>query len=135
MRLTRTITMLLSIMLVALFSVGVASAAPTKSPNAETFDLACDNGETYTLVVNGNGDYTPGHIISGDGRNLIPVAFTFEATDANGDVLFSESIAKKGQMQGLTGDLFTCTFSETFVEDGQTNTFVVTVTVFVVPRR
>lgn len=129
MRLTRMITMILSLMTVALLSVGVASAAPANAPNAETIPLECDNGESYTVVVNGNGNFTPGHIIDGDGGVLIPVAFTFEVTDADGTVLF-DSIAKKGQMKGLTGDLIVCTFSETFEEF----TFTGTVKGFVTPR-
>ncbi len=134
MRSTRVITMIFSLMTMALLSVGVASAAPTNAPNAETFLLECDNGESYTVVVNGNGTFTPGHIIDGDGGVLIPVAFTFEAVDADGNVLFSESIAKNGKMKGLTGDLIVCTFGETFEENGQTITFTGTVTGFVTPR-
>lgn len=132
MRSTRVITMILSLMTMALLSVGVAGAAPANSPNAETFQLDCDNGQSYTVVVNGNGNFTPGHIIGGG--VLIPVAFTFEATDAAGNLIFSDAIAKNGQMKGLTGDLIVCTFGDTFEENGQTFTFRGTVTAFVAPR-
>jgi hypothetical protein len=134
MRLTRIIPMLVSLTFVTLLSVSVASAAPTNAPNAETIEITCDNGESYTVVVNGNGSFTPGHIVAGEGRVLIPVAFTVEATDGDGNVIFSESIAKKGQMKGLVDDLFTCTFGETFEENGETFTFTGTVTVFSAPR-
>ena len=134
MRLTRMITMILSLMTMALLSVGIASAAPRNAPNAVTFPLECDNGESYTVVVNGNGTFTPGHIIEGNGNNLIPVAFTFEATDGDGNVLFSGSISKQGKMKGLTDDLIICTFSDTFEENGETFIFIATVTGFVTPR-
>ena len=135
MRLTRMITMILSLMTLALLSVGLASAAPSNAPNAETFPLECDNGESYTLVVNGNGTFTPGHIIEGNGNNLIPVAFTFEATDGDGNILFSDSISKQGKMKGLKGDLIVCTFGGTFEENGETFIFSGTVTGFVTPRQ
>jgi len=134
MRLTRTITIIVSFTFIALLSVAVASAAPTKSPNAEIFELTCDNGQSYTVVVNGNGDFSPGHIIDGDGGNLIPVSLAFEATDADGNVIFSDSISKKGRMKGLTGDLIVCTFGDTFEENGEVITFTGTVTGFVTPR-
>lgn len=45
MRLTRIIRMMfLSLMTLALLSVGVASAAPANSPNVEHFEFTCDNG-------------------------------------------------------------------------------------------
>jgi hypothetical protein len=34
----------------------LASAAP---PEQETVPLVCDNGDTFTVVVNGNGAFTP----------------------------------------------------------------------------
>jgi len=129
------IALTLALTIVGLMSVGMASAAPTNAPNAETFELACDNGESYTVVVNGNGPFSPGHIISGAGGNLIPVTLIFEATDADGTVIFSESFAKPGKMKGLTGDLITCTFGGIFEENGETITFNGTVTGFTTPRR
>ena len=55
----------------------------------------------------------------------------------NGDVLFEDTVAKRGQMSGLRGDLFDCTFTETVVdpETGETITINGTATVFVTPRR
>ena len=57
--------------LVALGSAGMAIAAP---PDAETFELECDNGETYEIWTNGRGDFTPGHIVGSPGV-LIPYYF------------------------------------------------------------
>lgn len=134
MRVTRIGTLLVSLICLAVLSVGVASAAPTNAPNAEIVPLECDNGASFSVVVNGNGTFTPGHIIDGDGNVLIPVAFTFEALDENGNVIFSDSIAKEGKQKGLADDLITCTFGGTFEEDGETFTFIGTVTGFIAPR-
>ena len=114
-----------------------ASAKPTIAKNAELVDLTCTNGATYAIVANGNGDFTPGHILDGDGRTLVPVAFRFLVVNENGDVLFDETTAKPGQMNGLSGDLVDCAFTatETDPESGETVTINGTVTLFVTPRR
>lgn len=133
MRFPRTIAMILSVMAVALMSVGVASAAPTR--NAEPFEIECDNGETYTIVTNGRGAFTPGFIIEGDRHNLIPIAFADYAVDEDGNVIFSENIEKNGERKGFTDDdLVTCTYSGVFEEDGQSITFFGVVTGFLTPR-
>jgi hypothetical protein len=134
MRVTRMLVIIFSLLLVALMSVSVASAAPTNAPNVEAFLIECDNGQSYTVVANGNGSFSPGHIVAGDGRVVIPVAFTFVAMDAAGNVIFNESFGKKGQRKGVAGDLITCTFGGTFEENGQTFTFFGTVTGFIAPR-
>jgi|SRR5687767_7670686 len=111
------------------------SAAPSNAKKAELVDLTCANGATYAIVANG-GLFSPGHILDAEGRNLIPVAFRFVGVNTSGDVLFDETIAKPGQMTGLSGDLVECTFteSETDPETGETVTINGTVTLFVVPR-
>jgi hypothetical protein len=125
-----------AIALVALvaFAAGTAAAAPLASPNAEVIALDCDNGEQYTIVVNGNGQWTPGHIIEGGSGKLIPVAFSVQATDSAGNVLFSDFVTKQGKMKGVQGALVTCTFSDSFEEDGEVYTFSGTVTAHHVPR-
>ena len=114
-----------------------AQAAPTNAKSAELIDLTCANGGTYSIVANGNGAFTPGHILDGDGRVLIPVAFHFVGMNANGDVIFDESIAKPGQMTGLSGDLVDCTFTatETDPDTGEIITINGTATLFVAPRQ
>jgi hypothetical protein len=112
------------------------SAAPTNAKNAELIDLTCANGATYAIVANGNGAFTPGHVLDGEGRTVVPVAFHFVGVDATGGVVFDESIAKSGQMSGLSGDLVDCTFTvtDTDPETGDTVTINGTVTLFVTPR-
>jgi hypothetical protein len=113
-----------------------AAAAPINAPSAELVDLTCANGATYAIVANGNGLFSPGHILDAEGRNLIPVAFHFVVVNESGAVLFDESIAKPGQMTGLSGDLLDCTFTETEIdpETDETVTITGTVTLFVTPR-
>jgi hypothetical protein len=130
MRSTRLIPLILCLLVMASLSVSAASAAPTNAPKVEILPLECDNGATYTIVVNGNGLFTPGHILDNDGRILIPVSFTFVGIDEAGNVLFTDTVSKPGKMKGVSGDLITCTFEvadEGLMIDG-------TVTVFVTPR-
>jgi hypothetical protein len=85
-----------------LAGIGVAmvSAAPINAKSSFEFQGTCDNGQSYDLVVNGNGTFTPGHVLSGNGENAIPVALDLTATDANGNVIFSEQATKSGLMKG-----------------------------------
>ena len=135
MRSIRILLLLTSLLSLFGLSVSAAVAAPGNAPSATSFELECDNGEPYTIVLNGNGPFTPGHVVDGNGRNLIPVAFSIEGVDQDGNLVFSDSGSKRGQMTGLTGRLTDCTFSDVF-EDGE---FVVTITgtatVYEVPGR
>jgi hypothetical protein len=132
---TRLSALITAIGLLAVLASPVG-AAPTNAKPAELIDLTCANGATYAIVANGNGLFSPGHILDAEGRNLIPVAFRFVGVNENGDVLFDDTIAKPGQMSGLSGDLVSCTFTETETdpETGETVTITGTVTVFVTPR-
>ena len=122
-------------MVMAVFGSGIAAADPINSKNAEVFQVTCDNGQTYRVVTAGG---IPGHIV-GSSRNIIPVEFTFTATDPDtGEVLFSETEpVGKGKKKGLQGDLITCTagpFTEFVPELGQEVTFFIEVEAFLTPR-
>ena len=54
-----------------LTGAGAAVAAP---PSAEVLDLTCDNGHAYSIWTNGNGAFTPGHLV-GEPGVLMPIAF------------------------------------------------------------
>ncbi len=124
------------VLMLATAAVGTVGADPVNAKNAEAFPVVC-GGQTLMVVVNGRGDFTPGHIIGSTG-NIIPQAFvfTFTATDAGGNVIDSgtETITKGGQRRGLQDRLTTCTFGDSFTEDGMTFTFSGTVTAFITPR-
>jgi hypothetical protein len=74
----------------------LASAAP---PERETVPLVCD-GDTFTVVVNGNGAFTPGRVVDTN-QVLVPVSFgefTFRAVLPDGTVIeeTEPGIAKGG---------------------------------------
>ena len=121
-------------MVLAVFGGGIAAADPINGKNSEVFEITCDNGKTYKVVVAGG---LPGHIV-GSTRNIIPVQFTFTAIDPDtGEVLFSETEPVRGKKKGLRGDLITCdTPPQTFEdpETGETVTFFLTVEAFLTPR-
>lgn len=118
-------------LMTASFAV-TASADPVNGKNAEIFQIACDNGETFEVVVGGGN---PGHII-GSTSNFIPTSFTFNATNVSTGEEFSESSqVGKGKKQGLQGSLVSCsTAPTTFVDDGQEFLFVIDVEGFFTPR-
>ena len=63
-----------------------AGADPTKQG---TFELACSDGQTYTVAGNGNGDFTPVHDTDSN-TVFIPLSFgefNFTITDAQGNVI------------------------------------------------
>jgi hypothetical protein len=101
-----------------------AMAAPVKSPQAETIQVSCPSGPVAVVPAPGNGNWTPGFIV-GTHQLLIPYRFVFTVTDASGTVIESETDAKSAP---IPASAITCTFGETFTEDGQTFTFTGTVT-------
>ena len=134
-RVKRIALVLAMALILATVGGGVAAADPINSKKAETFTVTCDNGQTFTVVVAGG---LPGHIV-GSTRNIIPMEFTFTATDPDtGEVLFSETgTVGKGKKKGLQGDLISCTagpFTEFVPELGQEVTFFIGVEAFLTPR-
>jgi hypothetical protein len=101
-----------------------AMAAPVNSPQAETIQASCPGGNVAIVPAPGNGDWTPGFIV-GTHRVVIPYRFVFTVRDASGAVVESDTQAKSAP---IPRGAITCTFAETFTEDGQTFTFTGTVT-------
>jgi len=95
-----------------------AGADPTKG---ERFELTCDNGRNYSIVVApGNGTFTPGFDTNSNAV-LIPVslAFTGVIRDANDIIVDSfTDVETKGSVGKRLKNAVTCTFSFTFVSDG-----------------
>lgn len=118
------------------FAAGPAVADPMKG---EVIPLDCDNGESYTVVVNGNGAFTPAHDTDSNSM-LVPVEFgefTGTVTDAQGNVVdsFTEPGLPKGQSAKGKKTLVTCEFEFSGTEDGLTFTGSGTVIGFITPAK
>jgi hypothetical protein len=130
----------------------VAAPAQAAPQGGETFDLMCDNGQTYSITTNnGNGDWTPGFFTDGTHRVIVPTSFGefhFMAVAPDGTVLADETEPGTAKGKGHASPnrpTVTCSFSETLVltEDdpesgfpaGTTLTFDATVTGFLTGRR
>lgn len=113
---------------------GVASADPGGAD--ESFPLVCDNGVTYRVVVNGNGEFTPAHDVDSN-STLVPTAFggfVGVVLDPNGTVVdtINEPGSTKGQSSKQRRTTTSCTFHVeetdaagfTFVADGSVTGFV-----------
>jgi hypothetical protein len=96
---------------------GPAVADPVNAPNAERIPLTCGD-QTYDIVVNGNGDWSPAHDTAST-RMFIPTSFgefSITVTNADGKVVDSETDPPsiKGSSDMARGTSVECTFA---VED------------------
>jgi hypothetical protein len=115
-------------MLLALLGVSMAPAY-ADPPNIEPFPITC-NGVTYTVVTPGQGNWTPA-LVTTSNQVLIPLSFHITVTNvATGEVVFEEEVSKAAASRAATT---TCTFGETFTEDGQTFVFEGVVEVLLTP--
>lgn len=95
----------------------LALATPAHAdPSGDTFDLVCDNGSSYTVTANGNGDFTPA-LDAGSNTVFVPTSFgAFSAVVTNaetGEVIdgFSEPPAAKGSSGKARATTVHCTFT------------------------
>jgi hypothetical protein len=99
-----------------------AAADPLNAKNSFSFPATC-GGQTVQLVVNGNGEFTPAHVV-GSTALFIPEAFnvTFEFT-LPGEPTQSET--DTSSKPNVHGDLVTCSFdvTQTFPEGGTIHLF------------
>jgi hypothetical protein len=93
-----------------------AAADPINAKNSLTFPVTCDNGQAVQVVLNGNGEFTPAHVV-GSTEVFIPQAFevTFQFTPTGGTTQTETDTASKPNVHG---DLVTCSFdvTQTFPE-------------------
>ena len=124
------VALTLGILMLAALAQG-AAADPINAKNSFSFPATCD-GRTVQLVVNGNGEFTPAHVV-GSTAVFIPEAFnvTFEFT-LPGEPTQSET--DTSSKPNVHGDLVTCSFdvTQTFPEGGTVHLFG-TVTGFFTP--
>lgn len=119
----RTTAALLATVLAASLAPGSAQA----DPKGDAFPVTCDDGGTYFLTGNGNGNFTPAHHVDSTAV-FVPVSFgvfTGTVRDTNGNVVqtFTEPATSKGQSAKGLKDPVTCTFEFTFVNDGSDTDF------------
>jgi hypothetical protein len=111
----------LGILLLAGLAQG-AAADPINAKNSFTFPAACD-GQTVQFVVNGNGAFTPGHVV-GSTAVFVLQAFdiTFQFTLPGEPTQTETTTRSKGNVHG---DLVTCSFdvTQTFPEGGTIHFF------------
>ena len=104
------VALVLGILMVAALAQG-AAADPINAKNSLTFPATCDNGQTVQVVVNGNGEFSPAHVV-GSTAVFVPQAFdlTFEFTPPGGP---TESETDTSSKHNVHGDLVTCSFDTT----------------------
>ena len=103
----------------ALALVQGAGADPTNAKSALIVDLTCDNGQSYQVAVNGDGEFTPAHVI-GSSSVFIPQAFnlTFSFTPPGGP---TESETDTSSKRNVHGNLTTCSID--FTQETPEGTF------------
>jgi hypothetical protein len=95
-----------AVLALAVFVPG-ASADPLNAKNSFAFPATCD-GQTVQVVVNGNGEFSPAHVV-GSTAVFVPEALdlTFEFTPTGGT---TETETDTSSKPNVHGDLVTCSF-------------------------
>ena len=102
-------------LVVAASVMGVFTTAVSADPVNAKFSLAfpatCDNGQTVDVVVNGNGEFSPAHVV-GSTAVFVPQALdvTSEFTPTGGQTMTERDTASKPNVHG---DLVICSFNTT----------------------
>jgi hypothetical protein len=111
----------------------VATADPTNARNAAEISATC-NGQDIMVVVNGNGEFTPAHVV-GNTSVFIPTAFniTFSFTPTGGTTMSETDTSAKAAPLKNT---ITCTIPLQTLFSGPEGTATIqgTVTGFFTPR-
>ena len=124
--------------------VPLTAAGAAAAPAGDLIELVC-GGATYTVLVNGNGEFTPARD-TGSTKVFVPTSFhdnSYVITDASGAVVdqgTDDSVALKGSSQRSRATSMTCSYSVSEVfEDPElgelTGTFSGMVTGFSTPAR
>jgi hypothetical protein len=91
----------------ALLAVQAAAADPVNAHKGDVFTVNCNGGPDIQVAVNGNGAFTPAHVI-GSTAMFIPTAFdltfSFTPTGSNQTFTDTDTSAKPNQ----NGNLVTC---------------------------
>lgn len=130
MKLNRALAVLAGTVSAVTLTALPASAAPVNVPDVERITATCPDGPVDVVVAPGNGQWTPA-FIEGTHQVFIPYSFVFTVTDSEGAVVEDDAVSKAAEPPD---DAITCTFGEEFTEDGETFTFLGTVTGVIVGK-
>jgi hypothetical protein len=111
------VVLTLGILMMAALAQG-AAADPINAKNSFAFPATCDDGQTVQVVLNGNGDFTPAHVV-GSTAVFIPqvIDTTFQFTPPGGPTQTETFHAAKPNVHG---DLVTCSFDVSQTTPGGT---------------
>jgi hypothetical protein len=131
----RRISLIAVLAIVFAFFAGAASADPINAKNATVITAICGTTQMQ-VVVNGNGEFTPAHVL-GSTSVFIPTAFdtTFSFTPTGG---VTESETDTSAKTHQPTNAVTCDLPaalNTFTSPDGTFTFSGTVTGFFTPAR
>jgi hypothetical protein len=134
----RAVLLAATMAIVAVLAVGVASADPVNSKNAQIFTFDC-GGEQVTVASNINNRVVVVNVVGTTGNFVATrIEGTATFTDPTGEVVplppFDDPVGQ-GQKKGLQGSLTTCEATLTFEDPEGTVTVDLTVTGFFTPRR
>jgi hypothetical protein len=106
-------------------AVPLMAGPATAASDKQTIPLVCDNGHSYSVEVNGNGDFTPARDLASTAV-FVPDAFgpfTGEIRDAQGQLVdsFTDPATVKGSGKQKTN--ITCTYTFSQVSDGSDPSF------------
>jgi hypothetical protein len=110
-----SVALTLGILLLAALVQG-AAADPIKAKNSVSFPAICDDGQTVQVVLNGNGDFTPAHVV-GSTAVFIPqvIDSTFQFTPPGGPTQTETFHSAKHNPHGA---LVTCSFDFSQITPG-----------------
>lgn len=97
------LTMALLVVVLLTSTIGVAAAEPQK--NQILVPASCDNGQSYTFVINGMSKV--GQIL-GSTNNIVIKRFTVTYFDPDGNLIGGDTFGQ-GNKKGLQRDLINCT--------------------------
>ena len=101
-----SITLFSAVVAMALMAPGAAA-----DPKGATFTDKCDNGHTVELTFNGNGNFTPGHVVGSTATYVVQsLKATQVRTPREGPASTTHFSVSKPHIHG---DLVTCTFDIT----------------------
>ena len=123
---------LLALVPIAFVTAVVAPGAAVADPKAGMIPSTCDDGHSIELALNGNGDFTPGHLVGGT------AVYVVQALDADRTFTAPDGTVRPDPLHvakpNMHGDLVRCHFDITATSpDGTVFHGVGVLTAFITP--